>query len=707
MFRQPYGSDGMTIQQGDRSMARSSKTSKTSNYFHRDEEEMDAELWYACAGPQHTLPPVNSLVAYFPQGHIEQVASFNNPDVEGHIPRYDLPAAIPCTLNDIRLSADPDTDEVFATLTLCPVSDPTQESCYSLETPAKSKAKSVCFTKVLTVSDTSTHGGFSVPRRGAEDCFPPLDKTQDNPIQDLIAKDLHGNEWKFRHLFRGQPKRHLLTTGWSVFVSQKRLVAGDAVLFLRGEDGQLRIAVRLAPRQQKHNNIMVTTPTMAIGVLEAAAHAASENSRFSLIYNPRSCPSQFVIPYSKYVNAMKTTFSTGQRIKSEYALSDTKSLAMKSSSSAGQRNRTRFESEDSADSKLTGTITEISDYDPGRWPKSVWRSIQVNWDESGSERQERVSPWEIAHFSARVSQPIQDRTRKRYKAPTPIQTVQLGPPMNLNPGGQYRRPDPLPTFGGSGLKDLFTSREMGMRQGEDADFGLHVYRTYKARCDMETMQPCSPRPTTLHSFVKSEPDSPDLQLRVSSAVAEDQASSKSSCSQQQSLGLREWLPSPRLQHTGANSVTTAPGRPDYTALSMSNLPPSDSASTNHQSAPQSVVWDNIPPHQTPTAPSHGERTTRIFGVSVNRPATPPESREEADDSHEGPYYDSSRSGENGVSLNLTSASSGVHEAYWARHDGDWQQHLVREQRGFQHADRSTYNGYGDLGHDRKQQMYID
>ena len=31
----------------------------------------------------------------------------------------------------------------------------------------------------------------------------------------------------------GQPKRHLLTTGWSVFVSAKRLTAGDSVLFIR------------------------------------------------------------------------------------------------------------------------------------------------------------------------------------------------------------------------------------------------------------------------------------------------------------------------------------------------------------------------------------------------------------------------------------------------------------------------------------------
>jgi hypothetical protein len=85
MFYQSFnGSDRSGLnnaQQGERqshtSMARYQKSTKASqnNYNHyRDEEEMDAELWYACAGPQHTLPPVNSLVAYFPQGHIEQVS---------------------------------------------------------------------------------------------------------------------------------------------------------------------------------------------------------------------------------------------------------------------------------------------------------------------------------------------------------------------------------------------------------------------------------------------------------------------------------------------------------------------------------------------------------------------------------------------------------------------------------------------------------
>ena len=34
----------------------------------------------------------------------------------------------------------------------------------------------------------------------------------------------------------GQPRRHLLQSGWSVFVSSKRLVAGDAFIFLRFVD---------------------------------------------------------------------------------------------------------------------------------------------------------------------------------------------------------------------------------------------------------------------------------------------------------------------------------------------------------------------------------------------------------------------------------------------------------------------------------------
>ena len=44
------------------------------------------------------------------------------------------------------------------------------------------------FCKTLTNSDTSTHGGFSVPRRAAEKIFPPLVITSTSfPIFDHIV----------------------------------------------------------------------------------------------------------------------------------------------------------------------------------------------------------------------------------------------------------------------------------------------------------------------------------------------------------------------------------------------------------------------------------------------------------------------------------------------------------------------------------------
>ncbi|KAI3930686.1 hypothetical protein MKX01_037132, partial [Papaver californicum] len=58
------------------------------------------------------------------------------------------------------------------------------------------------------------------------------DMSQQLPSQELVARDLHGVEWHFRHVYRGHAKRHLFTTGWSNYVSSKKLVTGDTFVFL-------------------------------------------------------------------------------------------------------------------------------------------------------------------------------------------------------------------------------------------------------------------------------------------------------------------------------------------------------------------------------------------------------------------------------------------------------------------------------------------
>nr|GEZ25012.1 hypothetical protein [Tanacetum cinerariifolium] len=50
----------------------------------------------------------------------------------------------------------------------------------------------------------------------------------------LTQSDANNGEiWKFRHSLRGTPITHLLTTGWSSYVNQKKLVSGDSIVFVR------------------------------------------------------------------------------------------------------------------------------------------------------------------------------------------------------------------------------------------------------------------------------------------------------------------------------------------------------------------------------------------------------------------------------------------------------------------------------------------
>ncbi|KAL2647431.1 hypothetical protein AAZV13_05G118500 [Glycine max] len=223
------------------------------------------------------------------------------------------------------------------------------------------------------------------------------------------------------------PKRHLLTTGWSVFVSAKRLVAGDSVLFIWNEKNQLLLGIRRANRPQPvMPSSVLSSDSMHLGLLAAAAHAAATNSRFTIFYNPRASPSEFVIPFAKYVKAVYHT-----RV------------------SVGMRFRMLFETEESSVRRYMGTITGISDLDSVRWPNSHWRSVKVGWDEStAGERQPRVSLWEIEPLT----------TFPMYPSPFPLRLKRPWPPG-------------LPSFH-AGLKDDDFGTNSSLMWLRDTDRGL-------------------------------------------------------------------------------------------------------------------------------------------------------------------------------------------------------------------------------------------
>ncbi|XAR62953.1 hypothetical protein NMG60_11022708 [Bertholletia excelsa] len=341
-------------------------------------DDLYTELWKACAGPLVDVPRPGERVFYFPQGHMEQLEASTNQEVDQQIPRFNLPYKILCRVMNMHLMAEPETDEVYAQITLLPEIDQTEPT--SLDPcPAELPKRTVhSFCKILTASDTSTHGGFSVLRKHANECLPQLDMTQSTPTQDLVAKDLHGYEWRFKHIFRGQPRRHLLTTGWSTFVTSKRLVAGDAFVFLRGDNGELRVGVRRLARQQSPMPpSVISSQSMHLGVLATASHATTTQSLFVVYYKPRT--SQFIIGLNKYLEAARNGFSVGMRFKM------------------------RFEGEDSPERRFTGTIVGVGDVSP-HWPDSKWRSLKIQWDEPATiKRPERVSPWEIETFVASAS----------------------------------------------------------------------------------------------------------------------------------------------------------------------------------------------------------------------------------------------------------------------------------------------------------------
>ncbi|XP_066372473.1 auxin response factor 19-like isoform X2 [Miscanthus floridulus] len=325
----------------------------------------------AAAGgqPRRLLPP-----------RPQRAASMQK-DVDGHVPSYpNLPSKLICLLHNVTWHADPETDEVYAQMTLLPVTSYGKEALQLSELALKQpRPQTEFFCKTLTASDTSTHGGFSVPRRAAEKIFPPLDFSMQPPAQEIQARDLHDNVWTFRHIYRGQPKRHLLTSGWSLFVSGKRLFAGDSVIFVRDEKQQLLLGIRRANRQPTNiSSSVLSSDSMHIGILAAAAHAAANNSPFTIFYNPRASPTEFVVPFAKYQKALY-----GNQI------------------SLGMRFRMMFETEELGTRRYMGTITGISDLDPVRWKNSQWRNLQVGWDESAAgERRNRVSIWEIEPVAA-------------------------------------------------------------------------------------------------------------------------------------------------------------------------------------------------------------------------------------------------------------------------------------------------------------------
>ncbi|KAM7263508.1 hypothetical protein ACFE04_001191 [Oxalis oulophora] len=425
---------------------------------------LDSQLWHACAGGMVHMPSINSNVFYFPQGHAEHSCGPVDFRACSKTPSYVL-----CRVSNVKFMADPETDEVFAKMTLVPVSKNPRTAgggCFELDcggdidggvggggVGGEGHEKPASFAKTLTQSDANNGGGFSVPRYCAETIFPRLDYSADPPVQTILAKDVHGETWKFRHIYRGTPRRHLLTTGWSSFVNHKKLVAGDSIVFLRAENGDLCVGIRRAKRGGNGPEAVSVTgwnPGLPYGgftaflrddeskpmrngnvlggnlsekgkvkpesVIEAATLAAN-GQPFEIVYYPRASTPEFCVKAPLVKAAMQIRWCSGMRFKMA------------------------FETEDSSRiSWFMGTISFVQAADPIRWPDSPWRLLQVSWDEPDLlQNVKRVSPWLVelvSNMPAIHLSPFAQTRKKLRLNPHPDFTLD---------GGQI----PIPNFSGN------------------------------------------------------------------------------------------------------------------------------------------------------------------------------------------------------------------------------------------------------------------
>ncbi|KAL7137300.1 hypothetical protein ABFS83_10G083100 [Erythranthe nasuta] len=90
------------------------------------------------------------------------------------------------------------------------------------------------FEKPLTPSDVGKLNRLVIPKQHAEKHF-PLNGGADSGESGLLLgfEDEVGKAWRFRYSYWNSSQSYVLTKGWSRFVKEKRLDAGDIVVFAR------------------------------------------------------------------------------------------------------------------------------------------------------------------------------------------------------------------------------------------------------------------------------------------------------------------------------------------------------------------------------------------------------------------------------------------------------------------------------------------
>jgi hypothetical protein len=273
---------------------------------------VEGKIWQTCAGPGVKIPKLNSVVYYFPKGHLEHACPSPLPQTVSFL--HDLhSSSYLCIISAVDLLADPHTDEVFAKLILTPV---TIDGGVQVQEPAPPVVPDedgnnlVSYVKTLTQSDSNNI--FFVPRECARLIFPNFNNPM--PSQELFLTDVQGQVWRFNYTFRKNPDRHRFSTGWTGFRDDKKLVADDSIVFMKNSAGELSVGIRRHIKKEGEEGGWKREKLTESAVLEAA-ELAEANKAFEVVYYPSHNWSDFVVDAKTVDDAMKIVWNSGMRVK--------------------------------------------------------------------------------------------------------------------------------------------------------------------------------------------------------------------------------------------------------------------------------------------------------------------------------------------------------------------------------------------------------
>ncbi|XP_074577007.1 B3 domain-containing protein Os11g0156000-like [Curcuma longa] len=138
------------------------------------------------------------------------------------------------------------------------------------------------FEKPLTPSDVGKLNRLVIPKQHAEKYFPLNGNSGEKGLL-LSFDDESGKTWQFRYSYWTSSQSYVLTKGWSRFVKEKKLDAGDVVLFERPRFGGERLYIGCRRRGENESTLPVQ--------VAAAVPMPADAGKWTAAYYSAACSS--------------------------------------------------------------------------------------------------------------------------------------------------------------------------------------------------------------------------------------------------------------------------------------------------------------------------------------------------------------------------------------------------------------------------------